>query len=67
MVCRGGPWKVPWYAVEGFAAGGATEIPRHAAKRNNIVHASAGAVGMRVWAVWGMRYADDTGIVSTSA
>ena len=26
MVCRGGPWKVPWYAVEdadgGFAAGG---------------------------------------------
>ena len=28
MVCRGGPWKVPWYvvedAVEGFAAGGAT-------------------------------------------
>ena len=28
MVCRGGPWKIPWYAVEdavdGFAAGGAT-------------------------------------------
>ena len=28
MVCRGGPWKVPWYAVEdtveGFSAGGAT-------------------------------------------
>ena len=29
MVCRGGPWKVRWYAVEDavegfFAAGGAT-------------------------------------------
>ena len=28
MVCRGGPWKVPWYAVkdavEGSAAGGTT-------------------------------------------
>ena len=33
MVCRGGPWKVPWYAVEDFAAGGATAMPRHVAKK----------------------------------
>ena len=36
--CRGLPWTAPWYAVEGFAAGGASAMPRHFAKKNNNVH-----------------------------
>ena len=42
MTCRGGPWKVPWYAVEGVVAGGATAchgMPRHAAKKDTAVPA----------------------------
>ena len=37
MVCCGGLWKVPWYAVEGFAAGGGAAMPRHVAKKGDNV------------------------------
>ena len=48
MVCRGGPWKVPWYAVEDpvedFAAGGATACHGMSRKKDNNVHLPLSAV-----------------------
>ena len=46
MVCRGGPWKVPWDAVEdaveGFAAG--VHMPRHVVNKDNTQYTSRNTV-----------------------
>ena len=47
MVCRGGPWKIPWYAVEdavdGFAAGGATACHGMSRKGQQCLSPRSGA------------------------
>ena len=67
MVCRGGLWKVPWYAVEGFAACGATAMPRHVTKKEHNVVFSRGVHGVAILFQWAAMVSPRASVIAIAA